>query len=467
MTGDAIATRLARNVRAISHERLTPLARSRAMIGIVDTIAVTLGGVTEDCVALLAQMPGIAETEGESTLIGATRRVSMLDAALINGTASHAQDYDDFSAVFGGHQSAPLVAPLFALAEAEAKSGRDLVTAYAAGVELETRLARSVHWHHYDKGWHPTATLGTIGAAGACAHLMGLDEERIATALCIAVSHSAGVKANFGSMTKPLHVGQACRSGLLSALLARQGFTAGRHAFEHSQGFFEVFNGAGNFDSDKPFENWGNPWELEDPGLALKLWPCCGSTHAAVAAALDLREEEKVEIADIAQIVVLPHPRRLKHTNTPRPVTPLQAKFSVQYVTARALADGAVTLADFEPEAISDPRIARLLDRLEARPLPDLGSGPEAQWTAEVIVKMVDGSTVSRRIENFTSDPRVMPPSVSELEGKFANCAGTVLAEKDIAAVFEQMKTFDSIADMRAVGQMLMASRRSASLVAR
>lgn len=460
MSMDTFANRLARNIRTISYDGLSQLARNRAVIGIVDTIGVTLAGSTEDCVTILTETPGIADAEGPAALIGGTRRVSMLDAALINGTASHALDYDDFSSDFGGHQSVPLVAPLFALAEAEGKSGRDLVAAYAAGVETEIRLARAVHWHHYDLGWHPTATLGTIAAAGACAHLMGLDEGRIATALCIAVSESAGLKANFGSMTKPLHVGRACQAGLLAALLARQGFTARDSAFEHAQGFFEVFNGTGNYDAEKVFENWAAPHELENDGLALKLWPCCGSTHAAIAAALDLRKEEGLIAGNIERIEVFPHPRRLKHTDTPHPQTSLQGKFSVQYVVARALSDGAVRLADFDPEAIAEPEISHLLDRLEAKPHPEMKDTAEKQWSAEVRVRTKDGRILSKRIDEFTSDPRVMPDSVSALEEKFEDCARLVLNEDDIFLLFERMETFESITDMKAAGRMLLVHRK-------
>ncbi|MBM9593864.1 MmgE/PrpD family protein [Roseitranquillus sediminis] len=455
---EPIALGLARRIRAIQAKDLTQKSRSRAVIGIVDTIGVTLAGSGEDCVRILKATPGIADAPGPSALMGGEGRVSMLDAALINGTASHALDYDDFSAVLGGHQSVPLVAPLFALAEAEEKSGTDLVAAYAAGVEIESRLARAVHWHHYDKGWHPTATLGTIAAAGACAHMMGLDDERTAAALSIAVSQSAGVKANFGTMTKPLHVGLCGRAGLFSALLARQGFTASAEAFEHRQGFFEVFNGAGKYDAARLFDGWGAPMELEDDGLALKLWPCCGSAHAAIAAALELRKAESLTAEDIDAIEVMPHPRRLRHTDTPRPRTPLEGKFSVQYVVARALADGAVSLRHFEPDAVTEPRIVALLERLEARGHPEMDDTTASQWAAEVVVRTKDGRTLSHRIDDLMAGGRTMPASPASLFDKFEDCAERALPSDRVAALFERLETIDTVKDMAAVGRMLMAA---------
>src|SRR5205814_1903781 len=153
------------------------------------------------------------------------------DAALVNGTAAHALDFDDVSNSLGGHPSAPILPAIFALGEVldrpeKPVGGRDFITAYVAGFETETRIARGVHFHHYEKGWHPTATLGVFGAAAASCHLLGLDRAKTAQALAIAASLASGIKANFGTMTKPLHVGHTARNGLFAALLARDGFTA-------------------------------------------------------------------------------------------------------------------------------------------------------------------------------------------------------------------------------------------------
>ena len=146
----------------------------------------------------------------------------MLSAALINGVAAHALDFDDCNNTLGGHPSAPILPALWALAPGV--SGKAFIAAYAAGVECETKLARAVHFHHYEKGWHPTSTLGTFGSAAACGHLLRLDPDQIATALALAASMASGIKANFGTMTKPFHVGQAARNGLLrGAARARRG----------------------------------------------------------------------------------------------------------------------------------------------------------------------------------------------------------------------------------------------------
>ena len=439
-----IAQALGARIHAFGPSDLTPKARLRARILMLDTVAVTLAGADMDCVEMLCAVPGIADAPGPCTLIGRGPRVAMLDAALVNGTAAHALDYDDFSSVFGGHQSAPILPALFALAEAEGYSGAAVMTAYAVGVETEIRIARAVHFHHYDKGWHPTATLGTFGAAAACAHLMGLSAAQIATALALAVSQAAGVKANFGTMTKPFHVGQCARAGLLSALLARQGFTANPAAFEHPQGFLEVFNGAGSYDAARIFANWAAPLELEDDGIAIKPYPCCGSAHAAIRAALELRAQTGLDPAKIAKITVLVHPRRLPHTDNPWPKTELQAKFSVQYLVARALLDGAIKLTHFSEAAIAQGAVQALLGRTEAHPHPEMGDHSPSQWAAEVIVEMQTGARLAHRIDDLMADGGAVPPTTTDMRDKFMDCAAAVGPADWASRLFAQVETCDT-----------------------
>src|SRR5260370_8902850 len=188
----------------------------------LDTVVVTLAGSREESRRLLAS--SLDPAPGPSLFFGTSRRVGVLDAAYVNGTASHALDFDDCSNTMGGHPSVPVLSALFPLADELGASGRDFVLAYIAGFEVETKLALAVNFHHYTKGWHPTATLATFGAAAACARLMGLDAERTAVALSLAASFASGIKANFGTMAKPMHVAHTARHGVLAARLAKSGF---------------------------------------------------------------------------------------------------------------------------------------------------------------------------------------------------------------------------------------------------
>lgn len=449
----AILTTIAAHIVDFEPDRVSLTALDVAKVGVTDTIGVALAGLPEPCTQILMATPGVANAPGPCVIFGTDRRTSALDAALVNGVASHALDYDDFSSVFGGHQSAPLVAPLFALAVEQGRSGQDILTDYVAGFEVEHRFARALHPHHYDKGWHPTATLGIFGVAAAAGRALGLDASQMACALAIAASTASGLKANFGTMTKPLHVGYTARGGLLAAYLARGGFDANPAAMEHHQGFFNVFNGPGTFDPAPLQRNWDGPLEIEAPTLSLKQFPCCGSTHQVIFAMLNLAREEAIDADQVAAIDIKSHPQRFRHTNTPHPTSVLQAKFSVQYTVARALLDGAVALKDFENDAFLQPEIGRLLDVTTAEAFPE--DGPDGPWDAMVGVTLKDGRHLSRRVENMVGRSGDNAMSVDELQEKFMDCAVRALPTDQAGAAFADLMTLEAQTDMEKVTSLL------------
>lgn len=433
----AIAQDLATRIADLDHGDLPDEAIHWAKIAILDTVGVGLAGANEDCVTILERATA-TDAGGPCQLFGKTGRRGPLDAALINGTACHAHDFDDCNDTLGGHPTAPILPALFALAEETGAAGNDILLAYVAGFETETAIARGVHFHHYEKGWHPTATLGTFGAAAACARLMGLSVAQIETALALCVSFAAGVKANFGTMTKPLHVGQSSRAGLLAARLAREGFTANRDAFEHSQGFFEVFNGAGNFDASRVLEGWAEPLNIISPGIVIKQYPCCGSTHPAIDAMLALVRDHGLTPDGVAHIESATHARRLKHTDRPNPQTGLEAKFSIQYCLARALRDGRVTLDHFEGDAHLDSDVRHIMDRVEAGAHHDSN-----HYSADVTVTTTDGRTVGKHVDQALGRGRRHPLPDDLLKAKFESCAGRVLPAGQVAHLREAIMGFD------------------------
>ena len=450
-----LATALAERICAFRAEHMTARALADARSAIIDTLGCALAGTSEPCVRLLLATPGIAEAPGSALVFGTQKRTSALDAALVNGTASHALDYDDVSGVMGGHHSAPVTAPIFALGEELHLSGLRALAAYVLGVETEVRLSRAVNFHHYDKGWHPTATLGTFGAAAASAHLLGLDVGRTAMALALAASFASGIKANFGTMTKPLHVGHVARNGLLAALLAARGFEANPAALEHKQGWLRVFNGEGNYALEPVLENWGSPWEIEAADVGLKQFPCCGSTHPAIAMMLALVREEGLRSDAVRSIEILAHRRRLPHTDNPDPRTPLAAKFSMQYVTARALVDGAVRLDAFEEAAVMQDRVRRLLPLIRVRPHPDMPDAGAKQFGAEVVATLHDGRRLSRRVDHLVCRGADDPMSSEELFEKFESCAERAQARDQVAPLFERLETLEAVADLGQVTRLL------------
>ena len=442
---------IAERICAITYGGLPPEAVHWAKVAILDTVGVTLAGAAEPCARIVGRVlaTGAGTGGGECLIFGSGRRAAPLDAALINGTASHALDFDDVSNSMGGHPSAPILPALFALGEALDCTGRDFIAAYVAGFETETRIGRGVNLHHYEKGWHPTATLGVFGATAACAHLMGLDRAKTAQALAVAASLAAGVKANFGTMTKPLHVGHTARSGLFAAQLAREGFTANPAALEHKQGFLLVFNGAGNFDADRILKDWGRPYDIVRPGLGIKQHPCCGSTHPAVDAMLALRAEHDIVPDKIARIDSWTHPRRLAHTDRPDPQSGLDAKFSVQYCLARALIEGRIVLEHFEGEAFRDPAARALMRRIHAAPHPEMDAVSDEHLGAEVRVTFDDGRTIAKRVGSALGRGPDNPLPPEALHAKFANCAGRALPPGQVERLQRALLRLEEAASLR------------------
>jgi len=461
----SIALELAQRITEVTYDSLPPDAIRWAKMGILDTVGVTLAGAREDAARLAACALG--SSPGPSYVFGTAARVNPLDAALVNGAASHALDFDDCNNTFGGHPSAPILPALFALADETGASGRDFIAAYVAGFEAETKIAFGVNFHHYMKGWHPTATLGVFGSAAACSYLLQLDAAKTAVAIAAAVSFSSGVKANFGTMMKPLHVGHCARNGLYAALLAREGYTANAAtAFEHKQGFFNVFNGEGNYDAEKILPAWGKPWDIVEPGIAIKQYPCCGSTHPAIDAMLMLVREHKLKPADIERVDSWTHTRRLEHTNRPNPQSELDAKFSVQYCLARALVDGKVVISQFEGDAYKDKKTRDLMPRIHAAAYTAAQFPADNHFGAEVKVTLRDGTVHTQKVDQPYGRTSANPLTTELLKEKFVNCAKRVLPEPRIAEMYAAIEKFERLADVRELTALTSSHQKSAARTA-
>ena len=459
------ALELARLINATTFDSLPADTLHWAKVGILDTVGVTIAGAADTSARICARSLGSAS--GPAYVFGSAEKVGMLDAALINGTASHALDFDDCNNTLGGHPSAPIIPALFALADEIGAGGRDFVAAYVAGFEAECKISMGVNFYQYTRGWHPTTTIGVFGAAAACAHLLKLSDEQTATVLSIAASLAAGVKSNFGTMTKPLHVGHCNRSGLFAALLARDGFTASAVAFEHNQGYFEVFNGAGNYDAAKILPAWGKPWDIIEPGIAIKQYPCCGSTHPAIDAMLMLVREHDLKPDDVTRIDSWTHKRRLEHTNRPDPLSTFDAKFSVQYCVLRALLDGKVVMEHFENDAYREPLVRELLPRVEAIPLKGIAFDKEDPFNALVRVTLSDGRVLESAVDFPLGRTSANPIAFEDLKAKFENCAGRVLPAPTAQALASSIDAMDRLAHVRDLMKQVVSAapvliRRSA-----
>lgn len=444
-----VSTELGKRITALRFEDLPEKAIQSAKIAILDTVGVALAGSREDAPRIAERALSADVAAGPCLIFGTQRRTTCLSAALINGSAAHVLDFDDCSDTLGGHPSAPILPALLALAEEIDATGREVVLAYIAGFETETRIARSVNFHHYTKGWHPTSTLGIFGAAAACSRLLNLPEEVVATSLSLSVSMASGVKANFGTMTKSLHVGHCSRNGLFATMLAKQGFTANAQAFEHKQGFFNVFNGADTYDSDKIFKHWADPLDIVEPGVAIKQYPCCGSTHPAIDAMIEITRAHRIEPDDIAQIDAWTHARRLAHTNRPDPQSDLEAKFSLQYCVARALMHSSVVLENFEGNAFRDPDVRRIMQRIRVQPYTEAQFDADNHFGGEIKICLVNGQTYSAKVQNALGRTSSNPLPKDRLREKFQNCAGRVLSPECAEKVYASILTLEQLGSIR------------------
>ena len=449
-----IAHELGKRIAALRYEDLPEEAAHWAKVGVLDTVGVTLAGADDPSATIVA---GVLSSGGPSLLLGTDKRVGALDAALVNGTASHALDFDDCNNTLGGHPSAPILPALFALADEIGGSGREFITAYVAGFETECKISMGVNFYQYTRGWHPTSTIGVFGAAAACARLMKLDAERTATALAIAASLASGVKSNFGTYVKPLHVGHCARNGLFAALLARDDYTASPVAFEHKQGYFEVFNGKGNYDADKIVPAWGQPFDIVKPGIAIKQYPCCGSTHPAIDAMLDLVRQHDLKADAVERIQSWTHTRRLEHTNRADPQSTKDAKFSVQYCLARALTDRKVAIEHFEGESFRDAQVRSVMSRIEVAPYTTAQFSEDNHFGAEVKVTLRGGSVLGTKVQQPAGRTSANALSAERLKEKFDNCALRTLTPSATSAVYEAIQRLETLEDARAVHNAMNA----------
>jgi 2-methylcitrate dehydratase PrpD len=450
---ETLARQIAERIHALQFGDISREALDWTASAFADTVGVTLAGIQDEGPKTLLRVPGIAAAPGPALIHGTNRRTSVLDAALVNGTAGHALDYDDVAGSLGGHPSVMLIPAIIPLAEMLGSSGRDMVLAYVTGYETACRIGRGVHQYHYEKGWHPTATLGIFGTVAAAARLLNLSVDQIAVALGMAASFSAGLKANFGTMTKPLHVGHGVRDGVFAALMTQQGFTANPGTFEHKQGFLEVFNGHGTYNVGAILNEWYAPFECAgagDPGL--KPYPCCGSTHPSISRMIELSQRHDLTADRVQRILVMPHARRLPHTNNPDPPTPLGAKFSIQYCVARGLTDRTIKLAHFEGDTPFDPAIRNLMRKIEVRPHPDM---PE-DWGTEVIVETSDGKRHSSRLDDYPSrGPAGVPMTHAELWNKFRDCGRRSLPDAQLGELFGTLMEIGDCPDTTRLTQLL------------
>jgi 2-methylcitrate dehydratase PrpD len=450
MTGEPAVTRtLATFAAGLCIDDLPADVVHQAVRCLVDWLGCTIAGsATGEGARVRA---GIAALDGgdgsrSAAIVGSGQRATPGYAALANGTAAHVLDFDD---TFNPerttiHGSAPLWPAICAAAELVAVSGVTAVEAFVAGFEVQTRVAVAAGPGHYDAGWHVTGTVGHIGAAAAVGRLLGLTPDEMVAALGTGATQAAGMKVVYGSMGKSLHPGKAAMDGLLSAFLAKDGFTSSVESIEGHRGFLHLFSPDPN--PARALDGLGQTWYLPRDGF--KPYACGSLTHPPAQALLELRAENGVTAADVASVDAYVHDYVKTTTGLAEPRTGLQGKFSIYHVLAVALADGAALPGQFTDERVADPELARLRQLVHVHTDAD-----QHKDSARVALTLRDGRRLERLVAHNLGTPD-NPITDEQLEEKFTGLAAPVLGGDRASQVASLCWRLTDLADIREVAHL-------------
>ena len=377
-------------------------------------------------------------------------------AALANGTMSHALDFDDaYPNQIGipAHPSVPVIPCVFALGEKYNLSGKELLASYILGFEIETRVGSVFESRLVKSGWHTTPVIGVIGAAAAASKVLRLHSEKTQNALGIAASFSSGLLHNFGTMTKPLHVGNAAQQGIMSALLARRGFTACKDIFDSPMIYFKAFTGESKNDISGLTKELGSSW-LMAKGIGFKPYPSCRATHAGIDAALELKRRYQFDVNSISDIICRASKMVYDILTYHHPKTATEAKFSLEYCLSCALLDGRVSLQHFTAERLNDPRIKELMEKVRLEPASSEVSYNDIGY--QLTIRLNDGNEFSHRVIAPKGEPD-NPMTDEDMALKFKDCAGYTLSSTNAERCLQLILNLDSVSVINELMEILRA----------
>ncbi len=444
LTDTAGLTRtLAGAAAAVAYEALPGPIRELARQCVLDYFGVALAGAGDELVGILADEMAAAGGVAEASLVGRAARLPVLSAALVNGAASHALDYDDVNLAMPGHPSVAILPALVALAEARGASGRALIAAFVAGYETACRIGMALAPGHYGRGFHATGTVGAFGAAAACAHLLGLDAEATARALGIAGTQAAGLKSQFGTMCKPFHAGKAAQNGLLAARLAARGFSSRADLVECDQGFASTHSR--DFAPERALAEPPGGFYLR--ANLFKYHAACYMTHGPIECARQIAAQAAPD--DIAAITLSVNRGSARICNIASPADGLEAKFSLRQTVAMALAGiDTARLDAYSTATATDPALVALRERVALDFRDDC-----AEAAAELAVTLRDGRTL-----RASHDAGIPSADIAEqgarLAGKFDALAVPVIGAARARELQAAIAGLDDLADTAALARL-------------
>ena len=439
----SVGQEIAKYIWDVGFDDFSPHVVEKAKLCIIDSIGVALYGSKLEAAKILISLANDIGGKKEATVLGSGLKVHASLAALANGVSTHVADYDDSSFMMMGHTSAVTMPTALAACETLDTTGKNLLSAFIVGTEVGGKLGKVMKWSHYEAGWHGTGPIGTIAAAAAVAKALNLSKEEITHTIAIAASGAAGLRENFGTMTKSFHAGQAARNGIIAAQLAKKGFTASPDIFEAPSGFFNTFSETGD-PASLPKE-LGEPYALEV--IAIKKYPSCAGTHPAVDAILDLRENVSFRPEDVEEVECNVRPITTSVLIHPDPQDELEAKFSMQFCVSAALVTGQLGISEFDSALVKSPQVQRIMKKV--RMIPDqsveqLGSEKNLLAPTELKLMLASGKQYVRMVEEARGGP-ISPLTPDEVAAKFMECASLLLPSSQANAALEILENLESL----------------------
>ncbi len=458
----ALAETLARFVSETSRAQLPAVVLRKVAAHVLDTLGVAAAAVrTEFCAATWAALERVG-SRGRATCIGLKKTLAPPWAALANGILAHGLDYDDTHAEAVVHVSAPVVSAALAMAEAHGATGVQLLDAVALGMEVSVRVGLAAPGGFHDRGFHPTPIAGTFGATAAVCRLLELDGERTCFAFGLAASQAAGTLEFLGdgSWSKRLHAGWAAHAGVVAAALAAEGFVGPKGALDGRFGLYRTHLGEHGWDAAAVMRDLGKEWRLQE--ISIKPYPACHMTHACVDAARALRARHAPSPQAIERIECFVHERVFPVICEPRqakltPRTDYEAKFSLPYTVAAMLVRGHLAIEDFTPQAITDPAVLQLAQRVVC--LPDAQSRYPRYFDGRVRIVLRSGE-VYEQAEPINRGHPERPLSQAEVEAKFRDNALRLLSERNTERVLQWLSVFPQHELVAHLTRWLRSSRR-------
>jgi len=415
---------------------------------LIDTVGVALAGSREPVADLAARWVRDLGARPQAACWGQELATSPAEAAFANGICSHALDFDDTHPSLRGHPSATMLPAALAVGEAAGASGKEVLAAYVLGMEIAGKLGRALGHSHYLRGWHTTCTIGALSATAVAARLSGLDAGGLRRAWGLAASQMSGLVRNFGTMGKPFHAGHAARCGVLSAWMARNGFTADDAILDGKGGALDTYRGdqEGEAVSDLA-GSLGRPWEIVEPGIYVKRWPCCYSSHRTLGGLFNLIGQHRLRTEEITEVAIGFLPGGDTALVSRNPQTGLEGKFSVEYAVAAALLDGKLILETFTDAMVRRPQAREFARKVRRYAIADDKLYSGISGFNDLAVRTPRGS-FEVRIDRVPGSP-AWPMTEQDRVGKFMDCATRVLGAPGAERLLELARRCQSLPNIR------------------